>query len=180
MSESAPVTIDAGPEESAPSPIPDLEHELIALKERHLLLQAEFENFRKRKSREADEIRRFALDGILRDLLPILDHFELALDPNHDRTAPDWGTGIELIFRQILDLLKTQGLLEITPNPGDAFDHSLHAAIATERSAIFRAECVTRVTRKGYLLKDRLLRAAQVVIAEAAQETAPIEDPADV
>jgi len=76
MSESAPIVTET----EAPGAVPaSMENELDSLKDRHLRLQADYENFRKRKIKEAEESRRYALQGIMEDLLPILDHFELAL-----------------------------------------------------------------------------------------------------
>lgn len=173
MNESAPIVMET---EAPDAALASMENELDSLKDRHLRLQADYENFRKRKIKEAEESRRYALQGIMEDLLPILDHFELALAPDHDRTAPDWGTGIELIFRQVLDLLRGQGLAAIAPSAGDPFDPGSHEAIAMESTDAVAGGCVSRLTRKGYQLRERLLRPAQVVVAAST----PAEEKANV
>lgn len=135
------------------------------LKDRLLRLQADFENFRKRKAREAEEIRAYAAANVLEDLLTVLDHLDLALDASHDRTDANWGKGIDLIARQLADALKANGLEEVSANPGDRFDPAWHEAVAEQEADGTPAGCIGRVTRKGYRIRDRLVRAAQVVVA---------------
>lgn len=138
------------------------------LKDRLIRLQADFENFRKRKAREAEEIRAYASASVLEDLLPVLDHFDLALDPTHDRTAAQWGQGIDLIARQLVEALRGNGLDEVAATPGERFDPAWHEAVAEESANGTPAGAIVRVARKGYRIRERLVRAAQVVVARDA------------
>jgi len=152
--------------------------ELDDLKDKHIQLQAEFENFRKRKAKEADEIRDYASSRIICEVLTVLDHFDIALDSSHDRSDPNWSKGIDIIAKQLSEILKLNGLSEITPNAGEKFDHNEHEALAKEPSNEFKSDTIIRSVRKGYKLKGRLLRPAQVIIASAPanNESAPIQE----
>lgn len=174
MNESAPIMTET---ETPEVSLASLELELASWRDRHLRLQAEHDNFRKRKNKEVDDNRRHALQGIMESFLPIIDHFELALAAEHDRTAPDWGAGIELIFRQVIELLRGQGLVVLAPAAGEAFEPGPHEAIALEPNPAVAGGRVSRLTRKGYRLRERLLRPAQVVVAA---ESAPALERADV
>lgn len=170
MAESAPEIVKP---DSAPAA-----DELAAFKDRHLRLQAEFENFRKRKNREAEEMRQYAAVPVLQSLLPILDNFRLALDTAHDPADPKWAEGIALIARHLTDTLKLHGLEEIPVSPGDAYDHTWHEAVTTTVSESVPAGRVAAVLRPGYKVRDRLIRAAQVAVAAGAEpgpDTAPAE-----
>lgn len=160
--ESAPDTTDG------PAKIAELTAQNSELRDRHVRLQAEFENFRKRKIREGDEIRAYAAASVLGDILPVLDHLELALTPAHDRADPEWSKGIDLIARQLADALRANGLEEITASPGEKFDPAWHEAVGEETTDGAVAGSIVRVLRKGFRLRERLLRAAQVVVARTA------------
>lgn len=150
-----------------------LEAQNEELKDRLIRLQADFENFRKRKAREAEEIRAYAAANVMEDLLTVLDHLDLALDASHDRTDANWGKGIDLIARQLADTLRANGLEEVAASAGDRFDPVWHEAVAEEEADETPAGCICRVARKGYRIRDRLVRAAQVVVARerAAEPT---------
>jgi len=151
-----------------------LEKELEALKDKHLRLQAEFENFRKRKAKEAEEVREYAGSKIILEFLPVIDHFELALADSHNRTDPNWWQGIELILKQFIEILRYNGVSEVAPLPGEKFDHSLHEALGEEVDNNFEPETIVRMIRKGYKLKNRLIRPAQVIISASKKESAPV------
>jgi molecular chaperone GrpE len=161
--ESAPAEESAA--ETAPDPVSALAAELAELKDRHLRLQAEFENFRKRKAREADEIRQYAAAAVLEAVIPVLDHLDIALDPTHDRTDTQWSQGIDLIARHLLEILRGSGLEEVVAVRGARFQHELHEAVASEAADDLPPGHVVRVVRKGYKLRERLVRPAHVVVA---------------
>lgn len=170
MSESAPEIVKP---DSAPAA-----DELAAFKDRHLRLQAEFENFRKRKNRESEEMRQYAAVPVLQSLLPILDNFRLALDTAHDPSDPRWAEGIALIARHLADTLKLHGLEEIPVAVGDAYDHAWHEAVTTASSESVPPGHVAAVLRPGFKVRERLIRAAQVaVVADPASgpDAAPSE-----
>jgi molecular chaperone GrpE len=172
MTESAPSTEFNGsmPAEETNAepprdPSAELAAELAELKDRHLRLQAEFENFRKRKAREADEIRQYAAASILEAIIPVLDHLDIALDPSHDRSDAQWSQGIDLIARHLVEILRGAGLEEIAAGRGTRFQHEIHQAVASEAADDLPSDHVVRVVRKGYKLRDRLVRPAHVVVS---------------
>ena len=133
-----------------------------------LRLQADFENFRKRVSRERGEWFIRANEDLMRELLPALDHYEMGLDKARENEADKAVVeGFELIHGQITGALGKFGLktIEIA---GDPFDPHLHEAITYQPSASVPAEHVIEQTRRGYLLGDKLLRPAQVVVSSGA------------
>lgn len=142
----------------------ELSDQLVELNNRHLRLQAEFENFRKRKAKEADDIRQYAAVPYVERMLTVLDHFYLALDPSHDRTDPKWGEGIDIIARELLEAMKGFGLEEIPVRRGDKFEPDLHDAVAHGSDPDIGPSCVLQVVRKGYRLKDRVIRHAHVIV----------------
>lgn len=159
MTESAPVSEAAVKDEAAA-----LADQLKDLADRHLRLQAEFDNFRKRKAREADEIRQYAAVTFIERMVTVLDHLYLALDPGHDRSDPKWGAGIDLIAKQILETLKSLGLEEISVRRGDKFEHGIHEAIAHTTDPDVGPGGVIEIVKKGYRFKDRVVRHAHVVV----------------
>ncbi|MES2505339.1 MAG: nucleotide exchange factor GrpE [Verrucomicrobiota bacterium] len=136
---------------------------------------AELDNFRKRTTREAQETRSFANADLLRSLFPILDNFEMGLEAARAESEKSMiFMGMNMVHRQITDFLREQGVQEIEAL-GKPFDPNLHDAVSQEISAEAAEGTVLRVTRRGYKLKDRMLRAASVIVAgaPAPAETAP-------
>ncbi len=136
---------------------------------------AELDNFRKRSAREAQETRAYANADLLRSLFPIMDNFEMGLEAARAESEKSMiFMGMSMVQRQIQDFLKEMGLQEVEAL-GKPFDPNLHDAVAQEVKAEVADGTVLRVTRRGYKLKDRLLRAASVVVSAAP---APAEAPA--
>ncbi|MEO7795790.1 MAG: nucleotide exchange factor GrpE, partial [Thermoanaerobaculia bacterium] len=106
-----------------------IESQLAAERERMLRLRADFDNYRKRTERERGEVERYALADMLRELLPVVDNLERALEAQSE--GADLRKGIEMIARQFQELLKRQGLSPI-PALGERFDPSVHEAVFQE------------------------------------------------
>lgn len=142
--------------------------ELDALRDRLLRVSAEFDNYRKRTERERREIVERAAEGVLSDLLPIVDDFERALAVEPDESAVSaYRAGVELIHRQLLDLLARRGVTPIEAL-GQDFDPHLHQAVATEPVTNgHRDGEIVEELRRGYRLGDRLLRPSIVKVAKA-------------
>lgn len=137
-----------------------------ALRDRLLRATAEFDNYRKRVDRDRREMTERAAEGVLLDLLPIVDDLERALAADVSGTSDDaYRKGVELIHKQMLDLLARRGVKVI--DALGMFDPHLHQAVASEPSEEHRDGEVIDVFRKGYLLGDRLLRPAMVKVAQA-------------
>ena len=167
-------------EEQAPAPaagedVSALHGELEkARAERNLLLdrmarlQAEFDNARKRAAREQQEYKDFALTDALKNLLPILDSFDRALQIKVQKHE-DFRAGVELIRKQFQDALEKLGLRPI-PAKGEPFDPRLHEAIEMVDSDEAKDHHVLEELQRGYKLKDRLLRPSMVRVARNSKK----------
>jgi len=132
-------------------------------RERLLRIQADFENTKKRLLRETEENRRPAAAPLIKRILPVLDNFERALstEPGAETSAENLRRGVELIFRQMLDELRKEGL-ESIDSVGQAFDPEIHDAVETARLDEIPAGTVVEELQRGYRLRGRLLRPSLV------------------
>jgi molecular chaperone GrpE len=132
---------------------------------RYVRTLADFDNFRKRTRGEQEDMKRWAHEEIVAQLLPILDNFERALDSSDGQQNPQaFAEGVRLIYRQLFDTLKKAGLEQI-PTEGEPFDPTVHEAIMQVDPAEGQAPHeVVEELRKGYKLNGRLLRAALVKV----------------
>jgi len=147
----------------------DFQAEAAKLKDLALRARADLDNFRKRSLREKEDAIRYANNGLLEKLLPVIDNFELGLDAARNATdAASVLQGMSMVQRQLQDFIRSQGLEEV-PADGEAFDPNKHDAVSQEFSAEVSEGQVIRQVRKGYKLKDRLLRAASVIVSKGAQ-----------
>ena len=140
-----------------------LRSERDTLLDRLARLQAEFENARKRASREQQEFREYALTDALKALLPTLDSFERALR-NDSQDGAEFRGGVELIYKQLQDALNKLGLRPV-PATGEAFDPHHHEAIEMVDTTQAPDHQVLDELQRGYMLKNRLLRPAMVRVA---------------
>lgn len=145
-----------------------LREENQTLKDQYLRSRADFENYRRRTEKEKADYYRYALADTLRELLPVLDNFERALD--HEMNE-EFKTGVELIYKQLNDTLARAGLTPVEP-AGEPFDPMFHEAIARHETSDVEPHRVVDVLQKGYLLHDRLLRPALVRVSVAPDEPA--------
>jgi molecular chaperone GrpE len=153
--------------------------ETKALQTRLLRLQADFENFRKRTLREKTELYKNANEDILLELLPVLDHVELALGAAEQHGAdPAFMEGFKLVGEQLGSALGKFGLKAIEAD-AMPFDPNCHEAVSHLPSGEVEEGRIMAVARRGYMLGDqRVLRAAQVVVSSGAPEaTAPATPP---
>jgi len=141
-----------------------LQADLDRFRDLALRSQADFENYKKRAAREKDDAVKYANSALLQQLVSILDNFELGLSAakTHGDESPIY-SGMVLVQKQLNDLLAENGLEPIEAE-GNKFDPNLHEAIAHEPS-VFPEGTVIRQARRGYRLKDRLLRPARVVVS---------------
>ena len=140
-----------------------LRAELEQLKAQSLVERADLDNKRKRMARELDNARKFANERLLGDLLPVLDSLEAGLA---NAAADDpLRAGLELTQRQLLRVAEINGLVTVAPAAGDAFDPEQHQAISMIDAADITPGAVAQTFQKGYVLNQRLLRPAMVVVA---------------
>jgi len=138
--------------------------------DRLLRLAADFENFKKRAARERSEAAQSATAALVHKLLPVLDHFEMAQAAAQNASAPPDGTaalqdGIAMIQQQLKGILAETGLEEVDAR-GQPFDPTLHEAVSQLETTEVPEGHVFQQIRKGYKLRDRLLRPATVVVAK--------------
>ncbi|MHB1407380.1 MAG: nucleotide exchange factor GrpE [Desulfitobacteriaceae bacterium] len=128
-------------------------------------LQAEFDNFRKRTFKEKEELVKYASERVVRELLPVIDNFERALEAaKNTQDFAALAQGVEMIFRQLNGVLGKEGLAEIEA-VGQAFDPNLHEAIMQVDSEEHPANTVVEEVQKGYYLKDKVLRPSMVKVS---------------
>ena len=144
-----------------------VDDETAQLRDRYLRLLADFENFRRRGEREKADFYKYALAGVLKDLLPVLDNFDRALD--HAAEGDDFHKGVLLIYKQLFDVLEKHGLKPID-EVSVPFDPNIHEAVIREEDPAVPSHTVTAVLQKGYFLHDRLLRPAMVKVAVGGAE----------
>jgi len=154
--------------------IEELSREKELYFERLLRLQAEFENFRKRVEEERKEFYLMALTDLVGKLLPILDDFERALSVDATDLAK-YREGVALIYKGFRSILEGFGLKEV-PAVGERFDPRVHQAVMREEVDDVEEETVVEEFRKGYFLKNRLVRPAMVKVAvKKEKEIAPAD-----
>ncbi|MBI5843281.1 MAG: nucleotide exchange factor GrpE [Deltaproteobacteria bacterium] len=158
-----------------------LEEEAKANYDRFLRVSAEFENYKKRSAREAEDFRKYANESLLKDLLPVIDNLERALESS-DATAATLAEGVGLTRKEILKVLERYGATPVEAF-GSEFDPCRHQALMMDESGQHPPNTVVKELQKGYMLKDRLLRPALVAVsaatAEARQCEEAVNDPAD-
>ena len=147
--------------------VASLRQEKNTLQDRLLRTAAEFDNYRKRIERERRELSEFAAADVLTELLPILDNLERALQVPAGSDADAYRKGVEMIERQMLDLLRKRGVTPIEA-VGTDFNPNFHQAVSHETSPDHRDGEVIEEMRRGYMLGDRLLRPAMVKVAKAS------------
>ena len=142
-----------------------LQADLDRFRDLALRSQADFENYKKRAAREKEEAIKYANSSLLEKLIAIVDNFELGLEAARaegEKSAVF--SGMSMVLKQLMDFLADSGLQPIDAT-GRKFDPNLHEAIAHEPSDEFPEGTVIRQMRRGYKLKDRLLRPSSVVVS---------------
>jgi molecular chaperone GrpE len=135
--------------------------------ERLVRTAADFENFKKRATRERQDAARFANESLIQKLIPVVDNFEMALSvaqPDSEKNLPSLQAGIAMIQQQLKAVLAEAGVEEVDAT-GKPFDPNMHEAVSEQESAEVAEGHVLQQLRKGYKLRERLLRPATVVVA---------------
>ncbi|HEY2291149.1 MAG TPA: nucleotide exchange factor GrpE [Thermoanaerobaculia bacterium] len=149
--------------------IAKLRQEIAELRDRSVRTLADFDNYRKRAERERQEMRKYALIEPVRELLTVADNLDLALSAQG--SAEDLKRGVEMIHRQMTDLLRRFGAVEV-PAVGQPFDPTLHEAVSREESHDVKVPTVVAELRRGYKMHDRLVRPSMVKVAVPAEAAA--------
>ena len=147
-----------------PAEVQEATDELGKWRDLAMRTAAEYDNYRKRCVKERDEFTRYATRGLLEELLPIVDNFEMGMQMAEAEKGSMIYVGMEMVRKQLVDFMAAQGVEKIETRVGDAFDHNIHEAIQSEPSEQEEGSIV-RIVRPGYRLKGKLLRAVNVVTA---------------
>lgn len=169
-----------GPEADA---TPDPEEALAAAqatanenRELYLRALADLENYRKRAQRDREDAVKFANDSLLREFIPVIDNLERALEHAGDGAEQKvLREGVEMTLLQFRKVLESAGVTEVAA-AGSAFDPNFHQAMGQVETDEQPANTVVQVLQKGYLLRERLLRPAMVMIARAPEAEKPETD----
>lgn len=141
--------------------------------ERSLRIAADFENWKKRAAKERDDAQKFGNERLLKDILPVVDNLERALlAAPADDTQAALVEGVKLVLRQFTDVLGRYGVKGFSA-VGTPFDPNRHEALMQQETADVAPGTVVSEMAKGYLLHDRLVRPAAVVVAKAPQPAEP-------
>ena len=169
-----PDQADPGQAGPGADPWEELEADVAKWKEISLRTAAEMDNLRKRTARQREEDIRYANQRLLEELLPVIDHFEMGMQAAAQDTSSMIYIGMNMVRRQLNDFLASQGVVEISCE--GKFDPNLHDALAEEECAKGEEGRILRVTRRGYKLRDRLLRPAGVVVSRTPASAEGGED----
>ena len=159
-------------EETDEEEVAKLRREIADLRDRTMRTLADFDNFRKRSERERQETRKYALLEPLRDFLEVVDNLGLALSAAG--SADDLKRGVEMIHRQMQELLRRLGVKEIEAL-NQPFDPALHEAVQREEDPTVQKPTVVGELRRGYRLHERLLRPTMVKVAVPAETKPAVE-----
>ncbi len=135
---------------------------------------AEYDNYRKRCVKDREEFTRYATRGLLEELLPVVDNFEMGMMMAGQDTSSMIYIGMSMVQKQLNDFMASQGVEPIPTEVGQMFDHNIHEAIQSEPSDKPEGTII-RILRRGYNLKGRLLRPVNVVVAAAPETEQPAE-----
>jgi molecular chaperone GrpE len=173
----------AAPEESVEERLKAAEAKAEENHDRLLRVTAEFENYKKRTERNINDFKKFANESLIKDILPIVDNLERALEipeGDNEKTYDGLRKGVEMTLKGLMDSLKQYGVVTIE-SLEKPFDPNLHQAVMQEESDKHPESTVSQVLQKGYMIQDRLLRPAMVVVSKkpASEPEATLEGSGD-
>ena len=165
LTEVLPEDADVLDPETAPDPLNQALMEAAQWKDAAHRTAAELDNYRKRTARDLQETVKYANGSLLESLLPVLDNFDYGMQAaKAESEGSNLFIGLSMVLRQVQDFLKENGVEEIAA-AGAAFDPNVHEAVSQQASDTMPEGTVTAQTRKGYKLRDRLLRPASVIVS---------------
>lgn len=155
---------------AAPDPLNEALMDAAKWKDAAHRAAAELDNFRKRTARELTETVKYANANLLESLLPVLDNFDYGMAAaKAESEGSNLFIGLSMVLRQVQDFLKENGVEEI-PAVGLAFDPNLHEAVSQQPSDTVAEGAIISQTRRGYKLRDRLLRPASVIVSSGPSQ----------
>jgi molecular chaperone GrpE len=160
-------TAEAAPDSTEEGAFTQLQADIERFRDLALRSQADFDNYRKRSAREKEEAVKYANSSLLERLIPIIDNFELGMAAAGSAENSPILAGMSMVGKQLNDFLAEFGVTPIDAT-GKTFDPNLHEAIAHEHNPKVPEGKVIRQVRKGFKLKDRLLRPANVIVSSGS------------
>ncbi|OIJ16682.1 nucleotide exchange factor GrpE [Anaerobacillus alkalilacustris] len=146
--------------------IQDLETQVKDLNDRLLRVQADYDNFRRRTRQEKEAAAKYRSQSLLEELIPAIDNFDRALGVNAESDeAKSIQQGMEMVYRQLTEALKNEGL-EVIEAVGQDFDPHYHQAVMQVESEDYQPNVVVEELQKGYKLKDRVIRPSMVKVSQ--------------
>ncbi|AFS78836.1 nucleotide exchange factor GrpE [Gottschalkia acidurici 9a] len=139
--------------------------EIEELNNRLLRLQADFNNYKKRVEKEKEAIVSYAVEGLVTELLNALDNFDRALEVEYEENSKAFYEGVEMVHKQLLEILSNNGLEEIE-SLNQKFDHNYHYAVSQQESNEHDEDTVIQILSKGYKLKDKVIRPSMVIVSK--------------
>ncbi|MCK2185517.1 nucleotide exchange factor GrpE [Halomonas getboli] len=165
--ENAEVESDNPEAEMLAAKVEELEQALEEAKDQSMRTAAEAQNVRRRAEQEAEKARKFALEKFVKELLPVVDSLEKALEAMGEDATEAHREGVSMTLKMQLDVLNKFGVEQVEPS-GEPFDPQYHEAMAMVPNPELEPNTVMDVMQKGYLLNGRLVRPAMVVVSQAA------------
>lgn len=151
--------------------VESLEKEAKETHDRLLRVSAEFENYKKRAAREMNDFRKFANENFAKAMLPVVDSMDLAIESssNDKHVSNSMVEGVNMTLKEILKVFEQFGVKRFE-SIGNTFDPNLHQAVMQEETDTFPENTVSKELQKGYMISDRLLRPAMVVVSKKITE----------
>ena len=158
-------------------PLKEMEEQVESLKkeaaenhDRLLRLAAEFENYKKRATREMNDFRKFANESFAKAMLPVVDSMDLAIESssNDKHVSNSMVEGVNMTLKEILKVFEQFGVRRFE-SVGNTFDPNLHQAVMQEETDAFPDNTVSKELQKGFMIHDRLLRPAMVVVSKKSE-----------
>ncbi len=157
----------------------ELEHinqQLTESQESYLRSVAENQNLRKRHATELEKARKFSVDRFAKSMLEVLESLDKACEMEQSDDVSAVLEGVELTRKQLLSIFEKESVQKIAAEPGDEFDANYHEAMAMVPTDSVPPNCIVEVFRPGYMLHDRLLRAAMVIVSTQLPQSEKTED----
>ena len=164
--------VDDGPVEQSAEEVFRERDQFRALAQR---IQADFVNYKRRMDEERQGLVRNASAGFIQRLLPAVDDFQLAIEHLPAEAEESWAHGVQMVLRKLQSTLESEGVTPFEPETGTLFDPASHEAVFYEPTTEHPPGSVVTVVRRGYNIYDKVLRPAQVTVAQA-QEDEPTRD----
>jgi molecular chaperone GrpE len=137
---------------------------------KYLRALADLANYRKRMRKEITEVHQIAKEGLIQDILPVLDNFNRAINSDHFSKNDNFHKGVEMIYYQLMGVLAEEGLKEVNAE-GETFDPALHEAIETEITEEYPSDTVIKEFEPGYMFGEKLIRPVKVKVAKNPEKT---------